>query len=158
MSARAVRAAAVLAVVVLGACGTSPGDGGDGPATPAPSPSSLELPTTPPPTGRTASPGTVQAPGVDGAVADLAAHLGVPADAVTVVSLEEVTWPDGSLGCPQPGMSYTQALVPGQRLVLAAEGREFSYHAGREPEFRRCDRPQPPASTTSPQTSSPRTS
>ena len=41
---------------------------------------------------------------------------------VTVVSYEDVTWPDGALGCPEPGMSYTQALVPGARLVLEADG------------------------------------
>src|SRR5690606_42132521 len=82
-----------------------------------------------------------EAPAVADAVADLAAHLGGdPAD-VTVVSLEDVTWPDGSLGCPKPGTSYTMAQVPGARLVLAAQGREFSYHAGREPVFVRCTAP-----------------
>ena len=78
---------------------------------------------------------------VEAAVADLAAHLGVEADAVVVVSHEDVTWPDGSLGCPRPGMSYTQALVPGTRLVLEVDGREYAYHSGRDTPLVRCDPP-----------------
>ena len=42
---------------------------------------------------------------------------------IKVLSAEAVTWPDGSLGCPQPGMMYTQALVPGFRIVLQAADR-----------------------------------
>ncbi|CAD5369228.1 exported hypothetical protein [Rubrivivax sp. A210] len=42
---------------------------------------------------------------------------------------EAVTWPDGSLGCPQPGRMYTQALVPGWRIVVRGSGRERVYHA-----------------------------
>ena len=37
------------------------------------------------------------------AVDDLAASLGVDADEVEVVSVEEVTWRDGSRGAPRPG-------------------------------------------------------
>jgi hypothetical protein len=39
-----------------------------------------------------------------------------------VVSVEDVMWPDGALGCPEPGRMYTQALVPGQRVRIAAPG------------------------------------
>jgi hypothetical protein len=49
---------------------------------------------------------------------------------VTVVSSSEVTWPDGSLGCPEPGMNYTQALVQGSRIVLEAGGKQYHYHSG----------------------------
>ena len=35
-----------------------------------------------------------------------------------VLSAEAVTWSDGSLGCPEPGMMYTQALVPGYRVQI----------------------------------------
>ena len=131
-----VRVAAVVALVgVLGACGeqAAPGPG----ATPTPAPTSLELPTS----GATPSSPATDAPGVEAAVADLATHLGVDPGEVVVVSLEDVTWPDGSLGCPQPGMSYTMAQVPGARLVLAAQGREFAYHAGSDPVFTRCANP-----------------
>jgi len=48
---------------------------------------------------------------------------------IKVTSAEAVTWPDGSLGCPQPGMAYTQALVPGYRIVLQAGEQVLNYHA-----------------------------
>ena len=75
---------------------------------------------------------------------DLAKRLGVDPGDISVVSAEEVTWSDGSLGCPQPGMSYTQALVPGSRIVLEANGKRFEYHAaaGKPPFY--CKNPKPP--------------
>jgi hypothetical protein len=48
---------------------------------------------------------------------------------IKVISEEAVTWPDGSLGCPKPGMLYTQALVPGYRIVLQAGEQTLNYHA-----------------------------
>jgi hypothetical protein len=56
------------------------------------------------------------------ALADLAHRLAVDAAAIVVVSSEDVTWSDGSLGCPEPGMRYTQALVNGTRVILEYEG------------------------------------
>lgn len=54
---------------------------------------------------------------------------------------EEVTWRDGSLGCPQPGMRYKQVLVNGYRIVLRHGGSEYPYHgAGARPPFL-CERP-----------------
>ena len=64
------------------------------------------------------------------ALADLAAREGVDPATITVVSTDEVTWRDGSLGCPEPGMNYTQALVPGVRVVLELDGVRYEYHAG----------------------------
>ena len=37
------------------------------------------------------------------------------ASAVVLTRAEQVTWPDGSLGCPEPGRSYSQALIAGFR-------------------------------------------
>jgi hypothetical protein len=71
-----------------------------------------------------------QLPIVAPAKADLAARLGVEPDELEVISAEEVTWPDGSLGCPEPGMSYTQALVDGSKVVLQHNDRVYVYHAG----------------------------
>ena len=48
---------------------------------------------------------------------------------IKVTSAEPVTWPDGSLGCPRPGMVYTQALVPGFRIVLQAGEQVLNYHS-----------------------------
>lgn len=65
---------------------------------------------------------------VQGAMADLAAHLGVSSDVIDWVSHEEVVWPDGSLGCPQPGMAYTQAIVSGSLSVFEVDGVRYEYH------------------------------
>ena len=68
---------------------------------------------------------------VDAALADAAKRTGLkPAD-LKVLSAEAVTWSDGSLGCPQPGMMYTQALVPGYRVQIRAGGQDLDYHASR---------------------------
>ncbi len=77
----------------------------------------------------------VEGPLAQAAVTDLAARLGIDESAITVVSVEEVTWSDGSLGCPEPGMMYTQALENGSLIVLEVDGTEYEYHsgAGRDP-------------------------
>jgi hypothetical protein len=53
---------------------------------------------------------------------DAARRSGAAAADLRVVSVEDVMWPDGALGCPEPGRMYTQALVPGQRVRIAAPG------------------------------------
>jgi hypothetical protein len=63
-----------------------------------------------------------------------AESLGLSAASVAVESIEEVTWNDGSLGCPQPGMMYTQAIVPGWRITMTDGGSNTAvYHAGEKP-------------------------
>lgn len=64
------------------------------------------------------------------AVADLATRLKVEPEAIEVVQSEATTWPDGSLGCPEPGKFYTQALVEGYRVILRHDGRLYVYPAG----------------------------
>jgi hypothetical protein len=63
---------------------------------------------------------------------------------VDVVVVREVTWRDGSLGCPQPGMNYTQALVNGQLVVLAIGSERFEYHGGPGRPLFFCADPRPP--------------
>ena len=67
---------------------------------------------------------------VEAAVADLAGRLGRDPGAIELVSAEPVTWPDASLGCPLPGMSYRQVPEDGYRIVLRAGEREYAYHGG----------------------------
>lgn len=47
-----------------------------------------------------------------------------------LVSAEAVTFSDGSLGCPSPGQSYTQALVDGMRVVVSVDGVSYDYRFG----------------------------
>lgn len=57
---------------------------------------------------------------------------------ITVVRDQAVTWSDGSLGCPEPGMMYTQALVSGYWVVLDADGQTLDYRAGSSGGFKYC--------------------
>lgn len=61
-------------------------------------------------------------------VSDAAKRFQVPENAVVLAQAERVTWSDGSLGCPQPGMGYTQALVPGYRVTAKTASGQFVYH------------------------------
>lgn len=62
--------------------------------------------------------------------ADLAKQLGVDESQIEFIQMEAVTWPDGSLGCPQPGMAYIQIMVEGYRIQLAVAGTVYHYHGG----------------------------
>jgi hypothetical protein len=79
-------------------------------------------------------------------VADAATQSGVDASALTLVAAQAVTWSDGSTGCPQPGVMYTQALVDGYRVILAANGKQYDYHVGNRGNFILCppNRARPP--------------
>lgn len=82
------------------------------------------------------------------AIADLVERLGIDAAEIEVISVDEVTWRDGSIGCPQPGMSYTQALVNGTRIRLLAKGMVFEYHSagGVDPFY--CSNPEEPVAAS----------
>jgi hypothetical protein len=78
------------------------------------------------------------------AMLDLSARVGADVDDIELVSLLEVTCRDGSLGCPEPGVAYTQALAPGQQLILQVDGEEYHYHSGKNGAFKYCGDPVPP--------------
>jgi hypothetical protein len=84
---------------------------------------------------------------VHAAVADAARRARVEPAWVAVVLAEAVTWPDSSLGCPQPGRSSMQVLVPGYRIRLSIGQQQLEYHAGAsgEPFFCPAERATPPA-------------
>jgi hypothetical protein len=103
--------------------------------------------TPPPAPGKQTNPvgpvlGTGEQQLVSQARADLSERLGVAPDQIELMAFDAVTWPDGSLGCPQPGMAYTQVLVDGARIVLAYNGQTYEYHSGgrRAPFW--CENPQ----------------
>jgi hypothetical protein len=77
-------------------------------------------------------------------VADAADRAGVEPQDVEITIAEAVTWSDGSLGCPEPGMMYTQALVPGYRVVVEAGGETLNFHAAQSGDFRFCENPKLP--------------
>ena len=89
-------------------------------------------------------------PQVRSAIEDLAGRASIsPAD-IKVVSVEEVVWPDTSLGCPQPGMRYSQVLQDGMRIILRVNNSDHHYHSGgsRAPFLcvQKAGKPRPPQS------------
>jgi hypothetical protein len=74
-------------------------------------------------------------------LADAAERTGVATEEITVTRGEAVTWNDGSLGCPEPDTSYTQALVDGYQVVLDVDGDTLDYRVGSGSDFRLCESP-----------------
>ncbi|NOX31874.1 MAG: hypothetical protein GXP35_17790 [Actinobacteria bacterium] len=78
---------------------------------------------------------------------DLAERRSANIAEITVIEVEEVTWPDASLGCPQKGLQAAQVLTPGIRILLELDGQSVSYHAGagRDPFY--CATPRAPTAS-----------
>ena len=98
--------------------------------------------TTPPVTGETPADLLAQI------IADAAERAGVSDSDLTVIRDESVIWNDGSLGCPEPGVMYTQALVDGYWIVVAIGGIEYDYRVGAKGGFKLCSRPLPPSESS----------
>lgn len=132
-------AAVLLAALSLTACATegspmpSSDAGGSAPASRPPF-----LTSSPSPIGPSGTAADVPDAKWSAILADLAARdvAGEP----TLISSERVEFSDGSLGCPAPGQSYTQAIVEGYRIVVRADDRVFDYRFGAGDEPRLCER------------------
>jgi hypothetical protein len=87
---------------------------------------------------------------VEQALADLAERLGLGAEQIEVLEAKAVVWPDGGLGCPQPGVAYTQVQVEGVLIRLRVGKRVYPYHGGggRAPFL--CEQPMPDQNFTPP--------
>jgi len=62
-------------------------------------------------------------------IADAGRRSGVDSGRIHVVQSQAVTWRDGSLGCPEPGRMYTQALIRGYLIRVQADATVLEYHA-----------------------------
>jgi len=60
--------------------------------------------------------------------ADLAARLGLALETIRVSGATTVTWRSGAVGCPKPGVSYTDVLVPGVWILLRVDNAIYEYH------------------------------
>lgn len=127
--------AAVLALTLIAAACTAPAPPLGTPTLP----SNGATPTSPP--AAPVTPGTVvpTLPPFDGpvpaeAMAALVEETAALAQAtvgdVNIVRAEAVTWRDGSLGCPEEGMTYIQVLVDGYWVVLEAGGQTYDWRIG----------------------------
>ena len=84
----------------------------------------------------------------DAILADLIERTGANPDAVIIVRDEEATWNDGSMGCPEPGVLYTQAIVTGYWVVLMVDDVEYDYRAAQSGHFVHCPSPTPGGAPT----------
>jgi hypothetical protein len=69
-------------------------------------------------------------PYVDIAIADLALRLQINANTIVVTSAVLASFPDSSLGCPQPGQQYAQVANDGSVIMLSVGGKSYEYHSG----------------------------
>lgn len=69
----------------------------------------------------------------------LGRDLGIDVRRISVAKADVADWRDGSLGCPRPGMSYTQALVSGYRVLLSVASATYELHVAGDRAVR-CDR------------------
>jgi hypothetical protein len=142
------RASLAVIVVLLAACSRAGAPTSSAaPASEAPGPSgrpaqSLPAVATVGPSAPTVI-GEVPEAILDAILADAAQRSGVEADDIAVTRAESVTWSDGSLDCPEPGMSYTQALVDGYHVVLDAGGEELDYRVTAAGSFVLCEGGRP---------------
>lgn len=149
-------ATVVALTVALAACGAETNDSGaEGTTTPTAATETTATKTTAPEAGDTTTPkapGTTAPANRNGSTAsqpvvtakqDLAKRLEVDQSDVTLVAQEEVTWRDGSLGCPEPGMAYTQALVDGTLVILEVDGTQYEYHGALNEDPTYCENPAP---------------
>ena len=85
---------------------------------------------------------------IEKAKENLAQRLSVPITKIDLVEAKPVTWPDASLGCPQPGMMYAQVLMGGYLILLEANGKIYEYHTSKGTEVIYCENPMPPVEGT----------
>ena len=96
------------------------------PATPEPSPSNnksangTRIPTPPDPALQRI---------IEEAKRDLSNRLALGADEIQLVQAQSITWPNGSLGCPRPGLVYPQVEMDGWLVRLRANSRLYEYHS-----------------------------
>jgi hypothetical protein len=96
----------------------------------------------PAPDGPPASPEAAASPSTDAVlepiVAAIAEELNVAPEDVGVVSATPETWPDASLGCPQPDMLYAQVVTPGFRVIVEVAGEQIEFHTDERGTVVRC--------------------
>lgn len=62
------------------------------------------------------------------AITALSKTLNLPPGQITLISTEAVEWPDGCLGVQRIDVMCTQAVVPGFKIMLEANGRTYEVH------------------------------
>lgn len=86
------------------------------------------------------TPGVIDLPPsiLDPIVDEIAGLAAIPRGEVIVMVAQAVTFPNGGLGCPKPGVMYTQVTVDGYIVVAVAGGVTYDYRGSAPGVFRRC--------------------
>lgn len=66
------------------------------------------------------------------AITALSETLNLPPGQIKLISTEAVEWPDGCLGVQRIGVMCTQAIVPGYKILLEANGGQHEVHTNED--------------------------
>jgi hypothetical protein len=75
---------------------------------------------------------------LDPILKEAAALAKVDREQLVIVRAESVVWNDGSLGCPEPGNMYTEALVNGYWVIIRSRGQTYDFRADSRGSFILC--------------------
>ena len=70
---------------------------------------------------------------------DLATKLSVDEGSIVIIKITEETWSDGCLGLGGPAEACLQALVPGFRVEMLANGKTYFYRTDKTGEVLRLE-------------------
>lgn len=126
-------AVALVAVALAGCASTG------SPASSTPEPSSSDAGSSEPPPGSGDAPDGIPETVWAALLADLGQRLNEPMPDPAIVTAKAMTFNDGSLGCPQPGQAYTQALVDGYQIVVEVDGERYDYRSPGGDSVRLCE-------------------
>ncbi len=132
-------ACGALLTLLVTACATPGGQEQTASDSPTRAPISTVAPSSTTPEGTDDMSGSVPAEILQAISEDAATVTATDISAVEVIMAKSVTWNDGSLGCPEPGMMYTQALVDGYQVVVQVADQELDYRTTGSGDFRICE-------------------
>jgi hypothetical protein len=75
---------------------------------------------------------------LDPILKEAASLANVTREQLVIVRAQSVVWNDGSLGCPEPGQMYTQALINGYWVVIEAAGQTYDFRVDAGGRFHLC--------------------
>jgi hypothetical protein len=67
---------------------------------------------------------------IDLAVQTVSERVPVSRESLGNLRVRSIDWPDSSLGCAEPGVEYTQQVVPGHLVSFTVDDRIYSVHVG----------------------------
>ncbi len=69
---------------------------------------------------------------------ELAKRLNEVDEAIDLIDVEAVEWPNTAMGCPKPGEMYAQVVTPGYRIRLRVRDQIYQVHVSKRGQIRFC--------------------